>query len=252
MNNNNNNNNNNSENIDVLFFPSQTNAKKFVNFLKNTKKSILLHIYSNPVSQYGEFMENEEISNILIDLSNKGVDIKIITDTVCFNTDDYKFKNLSTFCNVMYINNNTCVFDKYAIIDDEYFLSGSYDWTSRSFILSNQDLHIIKSSILVSKYAEYFINLWNTLNYKIVYKIEKPKEEVNTEITNVVEEIVNTEITKLPEESISDNKTNNVDDTENKIVEKTNNNENKIVEETNNTDNKQNQVKNINIKKKKN
>ena len=226
MNNNNNNNNNNSENIDVLFFPSQTNAKKFVNFLKNTKKSILLHIYSNPVSQYGEFMENEEISNILIDLSNKGVDIKIITDTVCFNTDDYKFKNLSTFCNVMYINNNT--------------------W---SFILSNQDLHIIKSSILVSKYAEYFINLWNTLNYKIVYKIEKPKEEVNTEITNVVEEvnteitnvveeIVNTEITKLPEESISDNKTNNVDDTENKIVEKTNNNENKIVEETNNTDNK--------------
>jgi hypothetical protein len=146
--------------VDIIFFPSNTNGTKFMNFLETATTSILLHINSIPISIFGVFTENDKIANILINLSNKGVKIQIVTDDICFKENDGKKSNLSKFCDIIYIDDDSLVSDKYAIIDDTYFLSGSFDWVYKSFETKYQDIYIIKSDKFVTEYKNYFLNIW--------------------------------------------------------------------------------------------
>jgi hypothetical protein len=158
--------------VDILFFPSLDNRKKFMDFLNTATTSILLHIFSTSVSIFGVFMENDEIAKTLLGLVNKGVKIQIITDNICFGNSDGRIHNLSTFCDVIYLDNDFSINERYAIIDDTYFLSGSFDWVHQSFDKKYQDIHILKSEQFVSLYKSYFFNIWNINQRFLVPKIQ--------------------------------------------------------------------------------
>ena len=139
--------------IDTLFFPSIENGKKLNEFLKLTKNYINICIFS---------LTSNDITNTLIELYNNGIKINIITDDKQSKCNGSDIEQLKKYANIK-CDNKSYVYmhNKYAVIDDNIIITGSFNWSDHAIKSNYENLIIIESEELANKYNENFNMLWN-------------------------------------------------------------------------------------------
>ena len=132
-----------------------------------------------------------ELSKILLDKKNQRLDIKIILYNDEINSLNKNIKSFgddlfySQLSNVEYIMHH-----KFCIIDNEFVITGSYNWTVKARRFNKENILYVKDNQIVEAYNKEF-------NQLLTYFC-KPQSAVSPRvITNSIEKIEDVEILEL-------------------------------------------------------
>lgn len=109
----------------------------------------------------------KDLANAILDAKNRGVDVKIITDS-----ENSKSKNqieiLDKFNQSgipIKINNSTGLTHlNFTIIDNTETLGGSYNYLDDITNNNDENLQVMKKTDVVNKYSSGFNSMWNNTN----------------------------------------------------------------------------------------
>jgi len=141
---------------DALFFPDPKKEggsyEIFLEYLSSPKKTLDVCVFT---------ITDDSAANILIDLHKKGVKVRVITD------DDQSASNGSDIQTikksgipVKMDSSPYHMHNKYAIIDGQVLLNGSYNWTTTANTKNNENMIITNNKKLISSFSNYFEELW--------------------------------------------------------------------------------------------
>jgi len=147
----------NSEINEALFFPDTDksdglNYDIFLQYLSSPKKTLDVCVFT---------ITDDNAAKILIDLHKKGIKVRVITD------DDQSASNGS---DIVTIKNSSIpvkmdsspyhMHNKFAVIDGQVLLNGSYNWTTTANTKNNENMIITNNKKLVTSFSNYFEVLW--------------------------------------------------------------------------------------------
>jgi len=130
---------------------------------------------------------DREIAQAILRAKDRGVDIKIYLDRSQVNA---KYSKSRYFINngiedIRISSNNYIMHNKFAVIDDEIVITGSYNWTASAGERNNENLLVIDDKNIIKEYQNQFNNLWNNK-----YSTERYQElisKVNIEPSPILE-----------------------------------------------------------------
>lgn len=103
-----------------------------------------------------------EIAQAILEARDRGIDIKIYLDRsqvkAKYSRSRYFVKN---GIEVRISSNNYIMHHKFAIIDGEILLTGSYNWTESANIRNNENLLVMDNQHIIERYHTQFNILWN-------------------------------------------------------------------------------------------
>jgi competence ComEA-like helix-hairpin-helix protein len=103
-----------------------------------------------------------EIAQAILEARDRGIDIKIYLDRsqvkAKYSRSRYFVQN---DIEVRISSNNYIMHNKFAIIDNEIVITGSYNWTASAEERNDENLLVIDDSCIVERYQDQFNNLWN-------------------------------------------------------------------------------------------
>ena len=154
--------------ISVFFAPkNQVFANELHNLLKFAKETIYVEMF---------YLTNKYLINDLIRAKQRGVDVKIILDASSANNDFTAHTQLRSAGIPVKIENwGGKMHTKSAIIDNEYYVVGSMNWTGKAEFHNDENLLIIQNPKLAQNCTKHFNHLWNKIPCK--YLFETPKAE---------------------------------------------------------------------------
>ena len=132
------------DNPELIIIKNIDNAKEFINIAMYT-------------------FTDREIAQAIIKAKDRGVDIKIYLDRSQVNakyTKSRYFVN-SGIKDVRISSNNYIMHNKFAVIDNEIVITGSYNWTASAGERNNENLLVIDDKNIIIKYQDHFEILWN-------------------------------------------------------------------------------------------
>lgn len=145
--------------ISVYFSPkSKTYDNVIEELVSNAREYIYIPIF---------YLTHKELSNELIKAHKRGVEIKIILDASAarnkysmhkFLRENGLFVKVENFGGKMHA--------KSMIIDDEYFISGSMNFTKAGEQKNDENTIIVKNTKLAKQYKSYFLVLWDLIPNK--------------------------------------------------------------------------------------
>jgi len=153
---------------------------------------------------------DREIAQAILRAKDRGVDIKIYLDRSQVNA---KYSKSRYFINngmegIRISSNNYIMHNKFAVIDNEIVITGSYNWTASAGKRNDENLLVIDDKNIIKKYQNQFNNLWSnkyiTERYQeLISKINikpSPILETTTKNTNSPgNKIININIASLEE-----------------------------------------------------
>ena len=106
---------------------------------------------------------DREIAQAILRAKDRGVDIKIYLDRSQVNA---KYSKSRYFINngiegIRISSNNYIMHNKFAVIDNEIVITGSYNWTASAGERNDENLLVIDDKNIIKKYQNQFNNLWN-------------------------------------------------------------------------------------------
>ncbi|MCJ7637705.1 MAG: phospholipase D-like domain-containing protein [Nitrososphaeraceae archaeon] len=107
---------------------------------------------------------DREIAQAIIRAKDRGVSIKIYLDRSQVNAEYSKsryFINNGIEEGIRISSNNYIMHNKFAVIDNEIVITGSYNWTASAGERNDENLLVIDDENIVKKYQNQFNNLWN-------------------------------------------------------------------------------------------
>ena len=141
--------------IEVYFSPKDKTSKRLVEIIRNSKEYIYVPAF---------LITHSAISNELISAHNKGVDVKIILDANSTNTRNIKYKILrSAGIPLKFENYAGKLHSKTMIIDDEYIVMGSMNFSNSGENKNDENTVIIKNNQLTKEYKNFFLYLWEVI-----------------------------------------------------------------------------------------
>ena len=137
----------------VLFFPSEYAHKKLLKKLASAKKFCWVCIYC---------LTNDKISAVLWDLSQKGVDVRVITDDETAENRGSDLVPLAKAGIPIRVDNNrnARMHNKFVVIDDYMVINGSFNFTTSAYKSNNENLVISYEHGLVSSFKYEYERLW--------------------------------------------------------------------------------------------
>ena len=69
--------------------------------------------------------------------------------------------------------------NKFAIIDNEFLVTGSYNWTKAANTKNDENIMIIDCPYIIGIYQEQFERLWDQYSLTLLEKLIKRSKEVN-------------------------------------------------------------------------
>jgi len=137
---------------EVLFFPSQENEAKIIEYLNSAKQSICVCVFA---------ITNERLCTALLDAHLRGVKVKLITDDeevrLLGNLRDLSEEGISIR---MDNAKNSLMHNKFVIIDHKILMTGSYNWTVRATKTNQENVVILDDPYLVNTFITEFNKLW--------------------------------------------------------------------------------------------
>ena len=142
------------------------------------KTEVYFSLYDNPeliiiknIDDSKEFINiamytftDREIAQAIIRAKDRGVNIKIYLDRSQVNAEYSKsryFINNGIEEGIRISSNNYIMHNKFAVIDNEIVITGSYNWTASAGERNDENLLIIDDKNIIEKYQNQFNNLWN-------------------------------------------------------------------------------------------
>jgi phosphatidylserine/phosphatidylglycerophosphate/cardiolipin synthase-like enzyme len=172
--------------VQVFFSPNGGARDAVLKELKGAKEEIDVAMY---------ILTDRELSNALISARRRGVNVRVLLDGKSAEEIGYSKHHFLIERNVNVKLDNTHItyadkyegimHNKFAIIDNETLITGSYNWTHSAEKLNDENLLIIKEDEkLIGKFTDKFTQLWN--RGKILpeplkinpYDLEKLKDNV--------------------------------------------------------------------------
>lgn len=151
--------------------------------IENAKKSIHIAV---------AWFTDPELSKILLDKKNQRLDIKIILYNDQINSlneknrtfgDDLNYSNTLNFDYIMH--------HKFCIIDDEFVITGSYNWTVKARRYNKENILCISDKNIVKEYKKEFESLLKNSTSQAIIALN-----VIPNLTNKIEDIEILELEK--------------------------------------------------------
>jgi len=103
-----------------------------------------------------------EIARAILEARDRGIDIKILLDRsqvkAKYSRSRYFVQN---GIEVRISSNNYIMHNKFAVIDHEIVITGSYNWTASAGERNDENLLVIDDNYIVERYQDQFNNLWD-------------------------------------------------------------------------------------------
>jgi len=106
---------------------------------------------------------DREIAQAILIAKDRGVDIKIYLDRSQVNAKYSKSRYFinNVIKNIRISSNNYIMHNKFAVIDNEMVITGSYNWTASAGERNDENLLVIDDKNIIKEYQNQFNNLWN-------------------------------------------------------------------------------------------
>lgn len=166
--------------VSVYFSPkSKTYESGIKKLIQNANKYIFIPIF---------YLTHKDLSNELINAHKRAVEIKIILDASAARNKYSMHKLLrENGINVKVENFGGKMHAKSMIIDDEYIISGSMNFTKAGEEKNDENTIIVKNVNLAKQYKSYFLVLWDLIPNKYLYIDPNPEsfESLNSCIDGI-------------------------------------------------------------------
>ena len=173
---------NNDTQIEIFFSPQgYTMYRGVIPLIQNAKEYIYLSIF---------FLTDKDVTTALKDAHLRGVDLKIIVDSTGATNGYIKHKYLREKGLKLKVENwGGKMHMKSAVIDDQYVIHGSMNWTAAGATKNDENTLIIKNSDLALKQKSFFNSLWNSIDDQ--WLIDDPMPESIQSYNSCFDEIDN-------------------------------------------------------------
>jgi len=124
-----------------------------IEYLKKAELSIHIAMY---------YFTDSQISQEVVNAKNRGVEVKIYLDS---SQIEDKYSKSRFFINkgiksIRISSNSNLMHNKFAIIDNNIVLTGSYNWTASASERNDENLLVVDDEEIVQRYQDYFNTLW--------------------------------------------------------------------------------------------
>ena len=142
--------------IKPFFLPEDKNtAAEIINLINGAKEYIYVPIF---------YLTYQDYANALIRAKKRGVDVKVIVDATSVKNPSTVHKKLQKEGIEVKVENwGGKMHMKSLIVDNEYIVVGSMNFTKSGYGLNDENTLIIKNKQLASDFHDYFIYMWNTI-----------------------------------------------------------------------------------------
>lgn len=147
---------NKTENIQIFFSPQDKSIKNgILPLLKNAKKYIYIPAF---------IITEKRLTEELINAKNRGVDVKIIVDSLNASNQHSKHKLLrESGIPVKAENYAGKMHSKSIIIDDEYLIIGSMNFSNSGENKNDENTIVLKNSEASKFYRKFFLYQWDRI-----------------------------------------------------------------------------------------
>lgn len=131
---------------------------KFLAHLATAKKKVDLCIY---------ILTQPNLASLLLGLHQKGVKIRVITDSAeseAISTKMSKLKLAGIEIKSNKKGTGALMHHKFLIVDDYLLLSGSFNWTSKAVVTNYEAVTVTSENLLVAPFIDEFEQLWTKFN----------------------------------------------------------------------------------------
>lgn len=139
----------------AYFSPSKDCLDQILSAINNAKQSIDVCVFT---------ISDDRISESLIKAHQRNINIRILTDnhkTEDRGSDIEKLSEQGLAIKVDESDNH--MHHKYAIIDNNLLINGSFNWTRSATRYNQENIMMIKDENLIAQFQENFESLWNAL-----------------------------------------------------------------------------------------
>eukprot|EP01112_Ceratiomyxa_fruticulosa_P020446 TRINITY_DN695_c0_g2_i2.p1 TRINITY_DN695_c0_g2~~TRINITY_DN695_c0_g2_i2.p1 ORF type:complete len:174 (-),score=30.87 TRINITY_DN695_c0_g2_i2:116-637(-) len=147
---------------EVIFFPDDkkhTSLDKFLHFLTSAKHTLDICVFN---------ITDNRISNAIRDLHTKGVHVRIITDDDQVTNLGSDVIDLNKAGIPVRIDNaKSFMHHKYAIVDGNLLISGSFNWTKNASDANRENVIVTNDKTLVNPFIDNYEHLWKEFEKNI-------------------------------------------------------------------------------------
>ncbi len=156
-----------SSEIEVYFSPQDKSSKRIIELINNAKNYIYAPTF---------LITHKDITDALIKAKKRNIDVKIIIDANSVNTRNTKHKLLRENGVLLKAENYAGkLHSKTIIIDDEYLIIGSMNFSNSGDNKNDENMLVIKNPNFAKNYKQFFLYLWGIIPDK--YLKYSPKAE---------------------------------------------------------------------------
>ncbi len=139
----------------AFFSPENSGQKELENLLLSASKSIWACVFT---------ISDDDLANALISKHKMGINVKVITDNdKVYDKGSDIFAMRDAGIHVKIDDTRHHMHHKFAIIDKEILVNGSYNWTRSADEFNNENLIITKDEALVRDFTREFNRMWNEM-----------------------------------------------------------------------------------------
>ena len=149
-----------SSEIEIYFSPKDKQSKRIIELIKNAKHYIYMPTF---------LITHQKITEALIDAKKRGIDVRIIIDgnstTTAHSTHSILRNNGILLKTENYAGK---LHSKMIIIDDEYLITGSMNFSNSGENKNDENTVIIKNSKIAKAHKDFFLYLWTIIPNKFL------------------------------------------------------------------------------------
>ncbi|PNW74265.1 hypothetical protein CHLRE_13g591900v5 [Chlamydomonas reinhardtii] len=130
-----------------------TSLSRFLDYLGSATRTLDICVFT---------ITNDDISDVVLELHNKGVRVRIISDNDQAHTqgsDIDKFRQAGIA--VRQDKTAAHMHHKFAIIDGRLLLNGSFNWTRQAVTANNENVTVLSDPKLIASFQQQFDKLWD-------------------------------------------------------------------------------------------
>lgn len=144
--------------VEIYFSPQDNTSHRIVQLIKGAKHYIYVPTF---------LLTHTNIADELVNAKRRGVDVRVIIDANSTGTKNSKYKYLRQNGILLKTENYAGkLHSKTMIIDDEYLITGSMNFSNSGETKNDENTIIVKSAKIAKNHKAFFLYLWTKIPNK--------------------------------------------------------------------------------------
>lgn len=136
-----------------FFFPSESSFSELQRALSSARSTIDVCVFT---------ITDDDIANVLIQAHRRGIKVRVISDNDQAASRGSDIAKLASHGIPVRVDPTPAhMHNKFAVVDGNVLISGSYNWTKGARRDNNENIIITNSGDAVSSFSQEFNKLWN-------------------------------------------------------------------------------------------